>query len=424
MAQLVKNILGNLTSMLLALVLAVIIWAAAVRGSNPLATKDLQLTVRLIERPDGIVMNTPETRVQIRISAPQNTLATLTATDFDAFVDLNGVDFGRTDIPIQIDYADDIDLEQSDIQIFPSTTSVSLDQLVTVELPVRVNVQGNPAGTHSVGAITTSPDEVSVTGPATSINTLKEARATVFLDNTRETRIVTRPLILYNNQDNPASLNQAEVEISDSQTSVTVEIEELAGVADVAIQVRWSGRPAAGYRFLSAVPDPRTVLVQGPPDVIQELRSIPTENIDLSELVESEIFRVALELPDSVTLLDTNPIDVEVEIERILTTDVFLASPQIAGLGEELSATVAITQVNVVLFGPLEALETIQNSDVRVTVPLFGFGAGEYNVEPIVEPPPIEAIEVRSFQPDLIEVIITSTMTETVTGTISAETSP
>ncbi len=416
----IKNLLGNLTSMLLALVLAVIIWAAAVRGSNPPGTKDFQLTVQTIERPDGIVMNSPEDRVQIRVSGPQNTLDTLTVGDFDAFIDLNGVNFGRTKVPIQIRFDEALEIDPTTIQIFPANTvEVELDQLVTVELPVRVNIQGNPAATHSVGKISADPTVVSVTGPATRLNVLKEARATVFLDNTRETRIVTRPLIFYDRQDNPVSLNSSEIDVSDGQSVVTVDIKELAGVADISIRVRWSGRPADGYRFLSAVPDPRTVLVQGPPDVIQELRSIPTEEIELSGLVESEIFRVALELPEGVTLRTTSPIDVEVEVERILTTDVFVATPQIVGLGEELSATLSITQVNVVLFGPLEALDTIEGSDVRVDVPLFGFGPGEYNIEPVVAPPPLEGVETRSYQPDLISVIIASTITETITDTES-----
>lgn len=417
MADFVKSILGNLTSMLLALVLAVIIWAAAVRGSNPNETRDFQLTVEILERPDAIVMNVPETRVQIRIDAPQNTVESLTAADFEAFVDLSGADFGRNDVPIQLSYDESLEIDPNSVQIFPSTTQVELDQLVTVELPIRVNIQGNPAGTHAVGGSSAEPNMVSVTGPATRINTLKEARATVFLDNTRETRIVTRPLIFYDQQELPTSLNSADIEVSETQTVVTVDIQERAGVADVSIRVSWSGRPATGYRFLSAVPDPRTVLVQGPPDVINDLRSIPTEEIKLSGLQESEIFRVALELPEDVTLLDTDPVDVEVEIERILTTDVFVVTPAVVGLGETLSATLAITQVNVILFGPLETLNTIDNNDVRVDVPLFGLGPGDYNIEPVVDPPPIEDIEVRSFQPVEIDVVIVSTVTETITST-------
>ena len=419
MSQLFKSILGNLTSMLLAFVLAVIIWAAAVRGANPLVTEDFVLTLTIIERPDAILRNEPETRVQIQVEAAQNTMAQLSASDFEAFIDLNGVDFGNSDVPIQLELADDaVDIDLATVQIFPRTTEVELDRLITVELPVNIRVQGNPAGTHSIGSTVADPATVSVTGPATRLNVLKEARATVFLDSTtRDTRTVTRQLIFYDKQDNPVSLNSAEIEISASEASVTVEIEELAGVADVAIRARWRGRTATGYRFLSAVPEPRSVLVQGSPEVIQNLRSIPTEEIDISGLVAPEIFRVALELPEGVTLLDSNPVVVEVDVERIFTTDSFIATPTVIGLGEELTATIGITEVNVILFGPLEALDTISDDDVRVDVSLFGLEEGEHDVELVVSPPPLEGIETRSFQPDIITVVISSIVTETITNT-------
>ena len=404
--------------MLLAFVLAVIIWAAAVRGANPLATEDFNLTLSIVGRPDAIVMNEPETRVQVQIEGPQNTIDQLTASDFEAFIDLNGVDFGRNNVPIQLAYDPSLEIVPESIQIFPNTTQVELDQLVTVELPVRINVQGNPAGTHSVGGTSADPAVVSVTGPATRLNLLKEARSTVFLDSTtRETRTVSRQLIFYDKQDNPVSLNSAEIEISANQSSITVEIEELAGVADIAIRARWRGRTATGYRFLSAVPEPRSVLVQGSPEVIQALRSIPTEEIDISGLIAPEIFRVALELPDGVTLLDSNPVVVEVDVERIFTTDSFIATPTLIGLGEELTATIGITEVNVILFGPLEALDTISDEDVRVDVSLFGLEDGEHEVELVVSPPPLEGIETRSFQPDILTVVISSTVTDTITGT-------
>lgn len=419
MNQIVRNILDNLTSMLLALLLAVIIWVTALRAANPLETKDFQLTVGIVKRPDAIIMNTPVNRVQIQIEAPKNTLETLTASDLEAFIDLNGINFGRNPITIQLKYPSEIKLDSTKIHIFPSTIEVDLDQLITRELPVRIAIQGSPAEAHSVGGFSADPEVVSVTGPATRINILKEARATVFLDNTREPRVVTRPLFFYDNQDNPVSLNSGRIEKSATQATVTVDIQEVEGVRDLSIRVSWKGRPAAGYRFLDAVANPLTVLVQGAPDVLERHRSIPTEEIDLKGLVSSDIFRVALVLPEGVTLASGGniPVDVKVEIEQIMTTDIFVVAPTIIGLGEELSATVAITQVNVVLFGSLEALNTIDSQDIRVDIPLFGYAEGEYDIEPVVNPPPLEGIEVRSFQPDLISVVISSSITETLTDT-------
>lgn len=408
--KIVGALLDNLTMLLLAFALALFVWVTAVRQANPLQQRNYQLPVTQLARPDGILMNEPIAQVEIRVEAPESVLGELTVGDFTAVIDLGSISFGRSQIPIQIQYDTRRWSQVRLVAQFPEATEVELDQRVTKEIPVVVEVQGEPAPTHRIaGAVVVEPSAISVTGPASLVNPLAEARASVLLVNARETRSVTRPLIFYDRQGSVVGVNTLDPQLSTAQAVITVPIEQRAGVADVAIQVDWIGRPAENYRFLSAIATPRSVLVSGPPDLLANLRTIRTEPIDVSGLRDSATFRVGLVLPTGIVRTDAAPIVVEVDIEPILTTDVVTAIPRIVGLRQTYTATLNIETVAVVLFGPLEALNALMPEDVRVDIDVFGYGPGEHQIEPTVDVS-MQLIEVREIRPSLVTVVITTTL--------------
>lgn len=415
MGRFFRLIFNNIASLALAFLLAAIIWVTAVQESNPIVSREYLRPVEIVERPDGILLNQPQDRVQVRVEAPSNVLAQASANDFTAEINLNDLEFGQSDVPIRVRFDSSLNIDPDAISIFPASSRVNLDRRVTREVPVVVDVRGDVARTHSLGNIVADPQQVTITGPATRVNSIEEARATIFLNNTRETVIESARLLFYDNQGNTVSIASPDIQINTTRAAITAPVEERAGVADIAIQVQWRGRPRAGYRFLSAVASPRTVLVEGSPELIRELRAIPTEEIDINGLIEPDTFSVVLELPPGVTRLDSDPVYVDVEVERIMTTELFEPPPNVIGLGENLTATLVNTATSVVLFGPLEALETLRADDVRVDLDLFGLLTGTHAVEPNVSVP-IQGVEVRSVQPSALSVVISSTLTQTITS--------
>lgn len=415
--SLVKSLLTNLTTLFLALILAVLVWVTATREANPTAQNNFQLAITVIERPDGILLSEPVQQVEIRVQAPEATINTLTSTDFRAIVDLEGVEFGQSTVPIQVRF-DESELAQVEIIAqFPETTDVTMDQEITKEVSVVVDVQGDTAPTHRIGnGVIADPDKIIITGPSTRLNPIEQARAIVFLSNARETRTVTRPLTFYDKQGNPVSVSTIDPALVNARTTVTVPIEERAGVRDIPIQIDLIGKPAENYRYLGATANPRTVLLSGPPEIIDGLTSIQTTSVDIEGLREPDTFSVDLELPDNVARADSQPIVVEVEIEPILTTDIIITEPQIVGLTENLTATLRTNTVRVVVFGPLEALNTLSADEVRVDVDVFGLEPGTHDIPPTIDIP-IQDIEQREIRPTEVTVEIMQIITQTITDT-------
>ena len=88
-----------------------------------------------------------------------------------------------------------------------------------------------------------------------------------------------------------------------------------------------------------------------------------------------------------------------------------------------LTAVVTPEEVRVVVFGPLPALDSLAEDEVRVTVDAFGLLTGTYNLEPVVSLPD-RGIELRSVQPQLVTVIITAAVTDTLTQTVRPTPTP
>jgi YbbR domain-containing protein len=142
------------------------------------------------------------------------------------------------------------------------------------------------------------------------------------------------------------------------------------------------------------------------------LSRLETEPIDISGLTETFRDQVALALPEGITLEESQPVFVTIEIESISSTSIVRKMPEIRALAEGLTATVDPEEVRIFLFGPLPVLDSLSEDDVRVTLDLLNLGVGTHQLEPIVV---VSAnnVELRSIQPQFVTVTITDAITIT-----------
>ncbi len=413
MGRIFRAIISNVTSLLLALTLAIIIWSVAVREANPDAERIVNLPVNVVAPDDVILLNTPAERVEVKFTGPQNSLDALDPLAFNALLDLSTLTtIGRETVVIQVNTSEAMD-DNVSLDIDPSQTVVDIDFQTTSTLPVNVATQGSLPPTHSLGEISVTPEEIEVTGPQSRLSELKEARVSVLLgSSTQQTFEETRRVTIYNKDDEPVGTSNGRLVFSPDQVTVSTEIIENESIADVAIQVDLQGLPAPGYRLLNATAEPRSILVQGPPEILDRLRVIATEPVPITGLNSSDRFPIAIELPEGVERLDTSPIVANIEIDRIMTTGVFEVRPSLIGLAPELTATIPITQIRVTLFGHLDTLDAISADDIRAELPLNDAREGTNIIVPVVTPPTIEGVEMRSFIPSIVNVVVTRTVTE------------
>ena len=415
--QTIRRLIANITTLLLALVLALIIWAAAVRAGDPVETRILEIGVESVGvPPQATLLTRPPQTVFITIEGSESAIADIAPADFEAIVDLSELPYAEVEVPIQVVFLGEDD-QVSIISQSPESTIVRMEQIITRDIPISVHIRGDVARGHRLGETRLEPKLVQVTGPAPRVSELSEGRVTIFVDDAREDITEERTPTFYDSEGNVASV--VGLTVSPDEVVVIIPVIELAGFAEKPITVNWVGEPAPGYRLLDVKAEPTSVQVTGAPAELEGLR-IQTEPVDISGLEESDTFQVALDLPDGIRMVDVQPIVVTVEIEPILTSDVVRRPVEIRALGEGLEAIVDPEQVRVFLFGPLSVLDSLAEDDIRVTVDLLNLITGTYVLEPFVSVS-AEEIEVRSTQPAVVTVIITRvvTVTKVITGTES-----
>lgn len=421
MIRLLRSIISNIVTLLLALLVAIIIWFNASQVEETTVRQTIQTTINIVGIPENGILIEPDADTVppliIGYEGPESVVSQLTAENFIATIDLSIVPFAEaTDVPVQIQ----INTNEEITIVFQSTEKINvlLEESISREIPIDLDIRGTVARGHTQGTPLIDPSTITVSGPASAVDQLSTIRLTVFLNNARETQVYSPQLIFYDLQGRVTSTRG--LMLSAEEVEVTIPISESAGFAEKFITVTRVGEPAFGYRLLNITVEPDSVFVTGPPTQVAAVNRVETERIDITGLTESTRMQVALELPEGIRLDQDQEVFVDIEIEPRLDTASFRRDVEVLGLGPDLEVSeIDPEDVRVIFFGPVLTLEALLEVDIRVTVDLFGLEEGIYSVVPEVEYPEQRGIELRSVEPSVITVEITQAQEITETSAIT-----
>ena len=403
-----QKLAANLSSGLLALFLAIMVWVVAVYEKAPPRTDFLPsaIPIQILDLGENLIISNPiPTEVRIRVRALADTWGQLSAQDFEATLDLLGLESGQHDVPVVVTtLLEDVSIEDRQ----PARITVNLEAIEERQIRVRVRVLDEervPLG-YTARLPVVSPEEITIRGPKTTVDSVTEATIDVSIADARDT--VTK-------QDAPVLLDASGrrvrgLSVSPEKVTVAVVVQRLGGYRDVAVRASTQVAPAAGYWISNINVDPVLVTVYGEQAVIEALPGfVDTETIDVQDATSDVIKRVSLALPDGVIVLGeaaTEGILVQISIQPLLGGITLQATLELTGLRPGLMAQYSPDDVDIILSGPLPALQELQPEDVRAVLNLNGLGRGTHTVTPIVILPDGLGLEVKSIVPDLVEVTI------------------
>jgi YbbR domain-containing protein len=185
----------------------------------------------------------------------------------------------------------------------------------------------------------------------------------------------------------------------------------------VAVKVIVQGEQAPGYRIekISVFPPVVTVFADDPSLVNALPGVVETQPLDLQGRDEDISTRLSLNLPEDITLVGVQTVQVQVSISPIQNSVTLLNQPiNVNGLSEGLAAQVYPPAVDVIISGPVPVLEAISSRDITISVDVTGLEIGVYQLRPEVDPF-LENITVESILPETVEVVIAVPATPTIT---------
>jgi YbbR domain-containing protein len=395
----------NLGSLVLAFILALTVWVAAVNADDPTEVRQISspISIEYINLPSGIlIINSPAQQGQVSVRAPLSVWNQLTPQDIHLQVDLSGLTAGSHDLPV----AHWVDRQPARLaKLDPQTVRVVLEAAGSKSVPVMIDVVGDPALGYQADLPTVSPGQAQVVGPASDVSRVHEVRATVEISNQRDDVSVQAKLL-------PVTSDGQQIEdltVDPAQAAVSVHISQRGGFREVVVKVVVEGQVDPGFRLTNVTVSPPIVTVySSDPNAVAALPGyVETEPLLLTGTRDDIERRLAIHLPSGISLVGDQTVLVQVNVAAIETSRTISHAIEIQGLGAGLYASPSPDTVNVILTGPLTTLETLQVDSLRVVLDLLDLGPGTHQVAPQVIGLPVDVV-AETVLPSTVEVVIAS----------------
>jgi YbbR domain-containing protein len=419
MLSLLRKVIKNLPSAILALALSIAVWISAVTDADPTEERNYPraVLIEVIGKDPGLVLisNIPS-QVSVTLSAPSSIWERLLREQsaVRAIADLSEHGPGTHDVPIRIQ----VGISPVKVVSYgPESVSMTLDEIITRTYSIHLVQNGEPALGFQAEQPIMSDTTVTVSGPTSLVDQVQEVSAVLDIEGVFEN--VNRALFL-EALDNNGSVIE-DLTINPTIVNVSQDITQRGGYRNVVVTVLTTGQIASGYRVTNiSVFPPAVTVFSSDPVLVDELPGyVETESLDLSGLNDDLNVFLVLDLPPGISLVGEQMVEVQVgiaSIEGSITLEDM--EVEITGLAEGFEAVVSPQTVDVILSGPLPILDSMTTNDIRVFVELDEEQEGSYQRIPQIELL-LEDLRVESILPASVELKISLLPTPTPTATIA-----
>ena len=405
---------SNLSSIGLALILAILVWVVAVNEENPTEQRAIlqAIPIEFVGKPPEMLLGEPiATAATVTLRAPRLTWSTLTPDRIHVRADLTGLPAGVHDLPLAVTVEERL---ARIVGVSPARVLVTLEESGARPVPVHLNIAGEVAVGYRAGEAELSATEALVSGPISLVDLVSEVRAAVNIAGARGGVEAEVPLVPVDGQGEPLS----GVRLEPATLQVSVPVQQLGGFRDVAVKVVVTGQVQAGYRLTNIIVAPPivTVFAADPNDVAGLPGFVETAALSIENASDDIAVRIPLRLGQAISLVGEQSVLVQVSIAAIESSLTVPRDLELSGLGPGLAAVASPPSVDVILSGPLLTLEALQPDDVRVILNLVGLGRGTHQVRPTIVVLP-DKVVAETVLPATIEVTITAGAPPTLSPT-------
>ncbi len=309
---------NNLTSLILSLLLALVVWISAVTSANPNLEVELTIPLEVIQQASdiAIVDDLPAT-IAITVLAPESIIQQLEEINpLVATIDLKDISAGTYRFPVKINIPDEI----RPIRILnqnPERLELRISNLISKMIAISIQVNGDPAIGYQASGLSWENILVTITGQETGVQSVTSVVGTI--DISDATGSLAKEVILDPKDSSGESVTG--VTLSPKSVLVNQSITLKGGYRNLAVNVTTLGTVEPGYRFTSINPAPPTVMVfSADPQLVAQLPGyVNTKPLDLTGVDDYLETILELDLPPGVSVVGDPTVLVQVNVTALET---------------------------------------------------------------------------------------------------------
>lgn len=243
-------------------------------------------------------------------------------SDFVVYIDFNEWHPSIGTLPVHVEYTGDAGIIRRDtIKLKTEILKVETEALLTKIFKVQVDVTGKPANGYTIGDLSSSPNNVTVTAPESVMDIIDHISIAVDADGATGDVSQEGTLVVYDGNGTELNLKDNEITMSSEKAKAVIDILKTNTVPVVVTNV--TGTPAEGYRYTETTCSVGSVQVAGPKSAISVLTSIilDSDSIDVTGATSDVIVNIDLRdfLPANVSIIgsDSTVATITMRVEKL-----------------------------------------------------------------------------------------------------------
>lgn len=398
--NILKALTNNLGFKILAVLFSFTLWLFVYNLDDPIKSKTLIINVNVENRE--VLENMGKyyevlegsNRVSFSVTATRSILDKLDESDFMATADMDQIvieeDGAKATVPIDILCTANINQNSIKLNSTSKNLKLSLEDLMVKQFVVTAKSKGKVAEGYALGGVeVTAPNVLKVSGPKSIVDNIVSAVATIDVSGMSDlwTTYKAKP-VLYDKDGNEVD----ETRLTKSDTTVTVSAEILS-TKEVAIAVKPSGTPKAGYTTTAISSNPTTILLKGNKAILNSINSIEIPEALVSVAGADKDVKVMIDvseyLPEGTSMVDPEAASVEitVSIGKIKEKVFSIKSENIivTGLSTHHKLEFELSSIAVRIAGLEEDIQGLNSETLSGSIDVTHLPAGVHQVELLLD---------------------------------------
>ena len=311
----IKTLVTQGSSLVIALFLAVFVWAVATNEENP--TREAffpdPIPIQYVNLgPKLSLYQKKVDSVRVRIRAPEASWQNLRADSFQAISDMRGLESGVMQVPVEVT---SIDPQVQVIAADPPGVSVRLENIKQVSVEIRVRVLDEAPVGYEFKTPVATPLTVTVTGPQVLVDQVNDVTADIALRGAKTSIDREVGVAVHDAEGIPVQ----GLTVKPATAMVHIQVDQRVGYKDVAVKATLKGSVSSGYWVSDISVDPPNVTLVGAPEALDKIPGfVETQPVVVSAAREDITKPVGLNLPTGVSELNSTEVNVHVAIEPVL----------------------------------------------------------------------------------------------------------